>query len=63
MNFKTILPHCNTNIPLSLAAITKVCVDSFSNIFTNKDSESGLKIPQNRVKLDMIWGIHRCQVF
>ena len=31
--------------------------------FINKDSKSGLKIPQNRVNLEMIWGIPRHQVF
>ena len=63
MNFKTILQYYNINIPLSLVAITKVCVDSYFYFSVNRDSKSGLKIHQNRVKLEMIWGIPKCQVF
>ena len=48
MNFKTILRNYNTNIPLSLVTITKVCVDSFSYFPVTKDRKSGLKNPQNR---------------
>ena len=42
--------------------ITKVGVDSCSCFPITKGSKSGLKIPQNRVKLEMIWGIPRWQV-
>ena len=42
--------------------ITKVGVDSCSYFVTTIDSKSGLKMPQNRVKLEIIWGIPRWQV-
>ena len=57
MNFKIILRYCNINIPLSVVAITQVCVDSLSYYSVNRDNKSGLKIAQNKVKLEMIWGI------
>ena len=62
MNFKTFLQYYNIIIPLSLVCITKVCVDSFSYFPITKDSMSWLKMPQNRVKLEMIWGVPRWQV-